>query len=100
MKRLATQLWAGEISLRQAFWTYAVFGGLLVNLITHLLLLILIVRDASMVFVAFAFALPIPYNVFVAVAVWRSAGRYEGPKNHAELARIATIILMIGMTVA
>lgn len=47
-----------------------------------------------------AFTLPKPYNIFVAVAVWRSAGRYEGPETHAELARIVTVILMIGMTVA
>jgi hypothetical protein len=37
-------------------------------------------------------AVPIPYNLFMLVAVWRSAERYTGPRERAELAR-AVIIL-------
>ena len=100
MTRLVKQLWAGEIPLDQAFWRYAVVYGLLVNLATHALFFALLSRDASMVPIAIAFALPIPYNLLAAVAVWRSADRYQGSKTQAELARYAAVIWMIALTVA
>ena len=98
--RLIKQLWAGEIPLGQAFWRYAVVYGLLLNLATHALFFALLVRDAHIIPVALAFALPIPYNVLIIVAVWRSADRFPGPKSSAELARIAAVVLMIALTVA
>ncbi len=100
MMRLIKQLWAGEIPLGQAFWLYNVVYGLLLNLVTLALFLALLVRDANIVLVALAFALPIPYNLLMIVAVWRSADRYQGPKSWAELARIAALIWMIALTAA
>lgn len=100
MTRLVKQLWAGEIPLGQAFWRYAVVYGLLINSVAHGLFFALLVKDAALVPVAIAFALPIPYNLLAAVAVWRSADRYQGPKTRAELARIAAVIWMIALTAA
>ena len=100
MPPLVKQLWAGEIPLGQAFWRYAVVVGLLVNLVTSALLLALLAHDASLVWVALSFALPIPYNVLAVVAVWRSAARYEGPATRADLARIASVVWMVVLTVA
>lgn len=94
------RLWAGKLPLRQAFWDYAVFYGLLINLATHGVFLALLMNDANAVLVALAFALPVPYNILVAVAVWRSAARYRGPKRWAELARLGIVIWMIGLTLA
>lgn len=99
MMGLVKQLWAGEVPLGQAFWRYAVVFGLLVNLATHALVLALLAEDAAMALVAIAFVLPFPYNLFVIVAVWRSADRYMGPKSRAELARIAVVIWMIVLSV-
>lgn len=100
MTRLAKQLWAGEVPLASAFWRYAVLYGFLVNAVASGLLAILLVRDAPLVLAGIAFALPLPYNLFAVVAVWRSADRYEGPKLHAELARIVTVIWMIALAIA
>jgi len=99
MTRLAKQLWAGEVPLASAFWRYAVLYGFLVNAFSSGLLLILLVRDAPLVLVAVAFALPLPYNLLAIVAVWRSADRYQGQKSHAEIARIVTVIWMIALTI-
>lgn len=98
MMRLIKRLWAGEIPLDQAFWRYTVVYGLVLNLVTHALFFALLVRGANIVLVALAFALPVPYNLLVIVAVWRSADRYQGPKSWAELARIAAVLWMIALT--
>ncbi len=98
--KLVKCLWAGELPLRQAFWQYAVGYGLLINLVTSMVFLALLTNDANIALVALAFALPIPYNFVVAVAVWRSADRYSGPKTWADLASVGTVIWMVVLTLA
>ena len=98
--KLVKCLWAGELPLRQAFWQYAVGYGLLINLVTSLAFLALITRDANTTLIALAFTLPIPYNVLITVAVWRSANCYPGPKTWADVARVGTVIWMIVLTIA
>ena len=98
--KLVKCLWAGELPLRHAFWQYAVGYGLLINLVTSMAFLALLTNDANIALVALAFALPIPYNFVVAVAVWRSADRYSGPKTWADLASVGTVIWMVVLTLA
>jgi hypothetical protein len=100
MRGLVKRLWAGDLPLRQAFWDYAVFWGLLLNLATHAVFFALLLNNANSALVALAFALPIPYNLLAVVAVWRSAGRYSGSKKWADLARVATVFWMTGLTLA
>ncbi len=71
MIKLVKTLWAGEFPLRQAFWQFAVGYGLLINLVTSLAFLALLINDAdiALVALALAFALPIPYNIVMVVAV-------------------------------
>jgi len=94
------RLWSGDLPLNKAFWNYAIFWGLLLNLVTHGVFLALLLNDANSLLLALSFALPIPYNVLVIVAVWRSAGRYSGSKKWADLARVATVFWMTGLTLA
>ena len=47
-----------------------------------------------------AFLLPIPYNLLVGVAVWRSADRYQGPQRWADLARAASLVWLLVLTAA
>ena len=42
---------------------------------------------------------PVPYNVIVLVGVWRSAGRFSGERQWADLARIVTVIGMILLSI-
>ncbi len=97
--KLVKCLWAGELPLRQAFWQYAVGYGLLINLVTSLAFLALIARDANTALIVLAFALPVPYNVLVVMAVWRSANRYAGSETWADMARIGTVIWMVVLTI-
>ena len=39
------RLWRGELALADAFWSWAVLGGLAINLATSAALLILIMQD-------------------------------------------------------
>lgn len=104
-------LWSGRLPLRDAFWTYAVFWGLLLNLAAGIAALALIVADkatapatvasASVLPVA-ALVLhlaPVPYNIIALVGVWRSAGRPDTPRSAALAARSATLALFTALLV-
>jgi hypothetical protein len=88
-------LWLGELPLGEAFWTWAIGIGLLVNVTTSALFLALITADWPWAALFVGYALSVPYNVVAVVGVWRSAARYHGPAGHAEFARIATVIVML-----
>lgn len=92
-------LWLGDLPLGEAFWTWAVGVGLLVNVATTGLFLAMITADQPWAALLLGYALSVPYNVLAAVGVWRSAARYPGPAQHADLARAVTAILMLLLTV-
>ena len=98
MRKLRS-LWLGEVPLDEAFWTWAITVALLINLSTSVLFLTLITMDRPWAALVAGYALSVPYNVVVAVGVWRSAARYRGPAAYADLARVATVTLMMVLTV-
>lgn len=88
-------LWRGNLPLGEAFWTWVVLGGLLVNISTSIAFLALITADLPWAALIFGYGFSLPYNVVAVVGVWRSTARHEGPKLHADLACAASLILMI-----
>jgi len=88
-------LWRGELALGNAFWNWAVLGGLVVNVLTSIAFLALVMNGYLVAAFVAGYAVPIPYNVVVTVGVWRAAGRYEGERKWADLARIVTVVGMI-----
>ena len=88
------RLWRGDLPLPQAFWNWAVIGGIAVNGLTSILFLILIMNDQIVTAFIVGYALSVPYNIVVTVGVWRSAGRYEGERRWADIARIVTVAVM------
>ena len=91
-------LWSGELALGDAFWTWVVTVGLLVNLVTTVLFLVLILQDLPLVALIAGYGVSVPYNIVATVGVWRSAARYDGPAHHADLARVVTLALMAALT--
>ncbi len=89
------RLWRGELALRDSFWTWAVLGGLAVNAASSALFLSLIIADRPILAFIAGYAPSLPYNVIVAVGVWRSAGRHGGDRRWADLARIVTVLGMV-----
>ena len=94
MERLKA-LWRGDLRLGDAFWAWAVLGGLAVNITTSALFLWLIALDRPWAALLVGYGLSVPYNVAVATGVWRSAARHDGPAVQADLARVATLLLMV-----
>lgn len=92
-------LWRGETPLGEAFWTWTVVTGLIVNVTTSVLFLTMIMLDRPLIALVFGYAVSIPYNIIAVVGVWRSAAHYEGPASHADLARGASLILMTFLTI-
>jgi hypothetical protein len=88
-------LWSGDLPLGEAFWTFAIGIGLLVNLSTTALFLALITADRPWAALFVGYVLSVPYNVVALVGVWRSAARYQGTRVHADLARIVTPVVML-----
>lgn len=67
--------WRGEVPLRRLFWRDMLMVGTLVNLLATFAALMAAATGAPMaVAVALHFA-PIPYNVFLFMALWRLPGR-------------------------
>ncbi len=90
------RLWRGDLPLAEAFWTWAVLVGLLVNVSTTIgfLWLIMAGQVAAAFFVGYA--LSVPYNLVAAVGVWRSAARADADPRWAGAARLA---VAVGMTI-
>jgi hypothetical protein len=85
----------GDVALGDAFWTWAVIGGLLVNITTSIAFLALITVDLTWAALVIGYGLSLPYNAVAVVGVWRSAERHDGPRVQADLARGASLVLMI-----
>ena len=93
------RLWRGEIALPDAFWNWAVLGGLAINIASSALFLFLITADQPILALIAGYAPSVPYNVIVAVGVWRAAEAYDGERRWADFARIVTIVGMVLLSV-
>jgi hypothetical protein len=99
MKNHVIRLWRGEVGMARVFWEYAIAFGTLANLITTGAALAVLLAGFPVLAVA-VFFLPLPYNVLIVVAVWRSADRYRGPPIWATLARVVVILWATIATIA
>lgn len=93
------RLWQGELELENAFWHWAVIGGVTVNVASSVPFLFLIMADRPILALITGYAFSVPYNFIVAVGVWRSAERYGGERRWAELAQFVTVGGMILLSV-
>jgi hypothetical protein len=84
-------LWAGHLPLEIAFWRYAIFYGVMLNVVATAVALFLVVLDAPIAIAIVVHLLPVPYSVLTMVGVWRSADHYPGPPNTALLAKAAVV---------
>jgi hypothetical protein len=89
------RLWQGDVPLADAFWHWAVLGGIVVNVLTSIAFLALIMNDQLVAAFVAGYAISVPYNIVATVGVWRAAGRYEGDRRLADLARMVTVAGMI-----
>jgi hypothetical protein len=100
MGDLVARLWRGEVSLPRAFWEYAIVYGTLANTITTIGMFAAVAMDAPVWLAVAIHLLAAPYNVFVVVAVWRSARRYRGRHEWSLLARVGVVAWALIATAA
>lgn len=93
-------LWRGELPLGRAFWGWAVFGGLAINVATSLGFLGLVLAGWPVAALLVGYGLSLPYNIVATVGVWRAADRYDGDRREADLARIVTVAGMIMLSLS
>ena len=84
-------LWRGELPLEVAFWHYAIYYGLIINVIATTMSVVLLLVDAPIALAVGVHLVPLPYSVVTAVGVWRSAERHGGKGRFAHFARIGVI---------
>ncbi len=89
----------GELTLENAFWNWAIFGGLIINVTSTALFLFLIMANRPISALIAGYAFSVPYNIIVTVGVWRCAERYTGERRWADLARMVTVVGMIVLSV-
>lgn len=92
-------LWRGQLDLDEVFWTWVIFGRLLINVTSSVLFLAFITLDIPVAALVAGYGYSVPYNILVVTGLWRSAGRYHGPRYHADLARAVTLVLMGVLTI-
>ena len=96
MKKFVAALWLGEVPLATTFWEYGVIYAVLANVAASIGELVLF-SAGQLLFGLVVHVLPIPYNLFILVAVWRSANRYTGDPQWAHAAKVVAVI---GLTLA
>ena len=90
MSRLGA-LWAGRLPLAEAFWVWAIGVGLMVNVAATALGLGALAAGLPALVAVALHLVPAPANVALAIAVWRSARHYDGPRHWAEGAQVSAI---------
>ena len=93
------RLWAGELPLEEAFWTWAVVVGLAINVTTSALFFALLLADRPVAALLIGYGLSVPYNLVAVVGVWRAASRYGGDRRWADLARTTVVLGMVFLSV-
>lgn len=93
------RVWLGELPLPVMFWNWAVLGGLAVNLISSALFMLLLAAGHVVAALIVGYLFSVPYNVVVAIGVWRSADRFEGDRRWAEAAKIVTLAGMVLLSI-
>ena len=81
-------LWRGEIGLAITYWVFWVLGSCVIYMIAGALTAAI----TSGVVLVLGRLTAVSYAVFVSVAIWRSAGLYQGPRLWAVLARVAVVL--------
>ncbi len=66
-----TSRWRGEADLQLLLWRDVLVVGTLINLAAGFTAFILLTRDVAPIWAVSLHLLPVPYNVFLLLSVWR-----------------------------
>jgi hypothetical protein len=72
--------WQGAVSLDRLFWRDLVFVGTAINVAASVVALILLGLKLPLAVVLVVHFAPVPYNIFLTFAVWRTTEKSGGAK--------------------
>jgi hypothetical protein len=81
-------LWSGNYTLVKTYWLFGFAGGIAIAILY--IALVGITRSALVAFLGLVGLWG--WQIFISVAIWRSAGKYTGSKGWSVLARVAVVI--------
>ena len=97
MKNFIIRLWQGDVGLSRTFWEFAIGYGTLINILTTALTFAVVAVNGPAWLAVAIYVCNAPYTVFIAIAAWRSAGKYRGPEHWAGAARMAIVLWAVVM---
>lgn len=89
--------WRREVPLGQLFWRDMVVVGSVLNLATGFAALMALAIKADPLVAMLIFHAPLPYNIFIVWAVWRTADLADAAR--ASSARVGAIVWLVAATV-
>jgi hypothetical protein len=89
--------WNGEAPLEMVFWRDMLLVGTAINVASAAAGFALLSADYPRVLALLLHMLPVPWNLFLIVAVWRSADREGGPP--AVTAKVIGVMWLMTMFV-
>ena len=89
-----TRRWRRQTQLNVLFWRDMIVVGTLINIAAMVASLIVLGLKAGLPVAMLIFFAPLPYNVFLAAAVWRTSD-LAGPKKAASARTGAVLWLVI-----
>lgn len=75
--------WQGTVPLDRVFWRDLAFIGTAINIASTVAALILLGLKLPLALVLAVHFSPVPYNIFLTLAVWRAAEKAGGAKASA-----------------
>ncbi|RUU72023.1 hypothetical protein EOD04_00270 [Mesorhizobium sp. M2C.T.Ca.TU.009.01.2.1] len=90
--------WRGKAPLDRLFWRDMLLVGTLISVASSALALILLGLKLPLGLVLAVHFLPVPYNIFLTIAVWRTAEKSGGLK--AQLMMLGSALWLIATVVA
>lgn len=91
---LVTDLWRGDVPLVMTWWVFGVVVGICFTIAYAFIEYQMsgLSEGLGPVFIIGFLLTYFAYVVFINVAVWRSAGKYRGPKHWAILAKVMVLV--------
>ena len=90
--------WRGQAPLDRLFWRDMLLVGTALSLASSALALILLGLKLPLWLVLAVHFLPVPYNIFLTIAIWRTAEKSGGFK--AQLMMLGSVLWLIATAVA
>lgn len=85
--------WRGEIPLNLLFWRDMALVGTTINIVSTLLAVALLGLELPLPLVLATHFAPLPYNIFLFLAVWRTSGRAGGWR--AQIAPLGAAVWLV-----